>query len=394
VVDRIGGKFMSEIGTSVGLRNRSRRRPRISEYLRWEELKGIRKILGLGFLAVVVVLGVECISSYVLYRHFAKLNRSFYPVGSATVDLARNVVAKVKGRRDEVDLSIDHGPLFRADEALGYTMYPGKYQITEKRYAQRHRFNLTVNDLGRRVVSDRPNTASKRLFIAGDSAMFGWGLNDDQTLPWLLQTRFPAYEVQNLSLTSYSTIQALQQLEHTSPKIGPDDIVVLTYHPITNGFNVVSAEMLGYLKSGFEHQLGDEALVNNMSVPFGSVGGQGELVIGLYPLACAQSRTAPAKCPQRPMSSREATQVTELAFDAILAAQPGHVVVAWLSGPDTDPVVRHLQSKGVTIADLRTDSSDPDAIDEVRIDEHAGPFWHRMVAERLGDALRRSGLIG
>jgi hypothetical protein len=45
------------------------------------------------------------------------------------------------------------------------------------------------------------------------------------------------------------------------------------------------------------------------------------------------------------------------------------------------------------IADMRTDSSDPDATDEVSIDEHAGPFWHRMVAERLGDGLLRSGLI-
>jgi hypothetical protein len=357
-------------------------------------LKDIRKILGLGLLAVVVVVSVECISSYVLYRHFSKLNRSFYPTGSATVALARDVVAKFKGRRDEVDLSIDHGPLFRADEALGYTMYPGKYQITEKRYAQSHRFNLAVDELGRRVVSDRPNTASKRLFIAGDSAMFGWGLNDDQTLPWLLQMRFPAYQVVNLSLTSYSTIQALQQLQQTSPKIGADDIVVLTYHPITNGFNVVSAEMLGYLKSGFEHQLGDTALVHNMTVPFGSVGSHGELVIGHYPVACAQSHgVVPANCPQRPTSPREAIQVTERAFDAILAAQPGHVVVALLSGPDADPVVGHLQSKGVTIADLLTDSSDPDAIDEVRIDEHAGPFWHRMVAERLGDALRRSRLV-
>lgn len=383
---------MSEIGTSVGLQKHTGRQPRTDEYVRRQELKGIRKIFGLGVLAVVVILGVESFSSYVLYRHFSRLNHSFYPAGSATLALARHVVSKAKGRHDDVDLSIDHGPLFRADEALGYTMYPGKYQITEKRYGKTHRFNLTVNDLGSRVASNRPSAASKRLYMAGDSAMFGWGLNDDQTMPWLLQTRFPQYEVVNLSLTSYSTIQALQQLQHTSPKIGANDIVVLTYHPITNGFNVVSAEMLGYLKSGFEHQLGDTKLVNNMTVPFGSVGSDGQLMIGHYPVACAQQGKAPADCPRRPTPG-EATQVTERAFDEILASQPGHVVVALLSGPDTDPVVRHLKSKGVMIADMRTDSSDPDATDEVSIDEHAGPFWHRMVAERLGDALLKSGLI-
>jgi hypothetical protein len=346
-------------------------------------------------LAAVAALAVESVSSYVLYRHFSRLNRSFYPVGSATLDLLRNVVAKAKGRHsDELLVTIDHGPLFRADAALGYGMYPGKYQVTEKRYGLSHRFDLTVDDSGHRATSYGASTSSKHLYISGDSGMFGWGLNDNETIPWLLQERFPAYDVVNLSLTSYSTVQALLELEQVVPKISADDVVVLTYHPMTNGFNVASDEMLGFLKTGFEHQLGDSRLVSHLVVPFGSVDGSGRLQIEHYGVvACAHAGAAPSQCPPRQSSRDAANQVTERAFDAILAATPAHVVVAVLSGPDSDPVVAHLESKGVLIADLRTDKSAPDTLDVVSIDEHPGPFWHRRTAEGLGAALLRARLV-
>jgi len=346
-------------------------------------------------LAAVAALAVESVSSYVLYRHFSRLNRSFYPVGSATLDLLRNVVAKAKGRHsDELLVTIDHGPLFRTDADLGYGMNPGKYQITEKRYGLSHRFDLTVDDSGHRATAQMVSTASKHLYISGDSGMFGWGLNDDETVPWLLQERFPKYGVVNLSLTSYSTLQALIELQRARPQISADDVVVLTYHPITNGFNVASDQMLGFLKTGFEHQLGDSRLISNMVIPFGSVDAGGRLQIEHFAVvACAHADAPPSQCPTRQSSSDAANQVTERAFDEILAATPAHLVVAVLSGPDSDPVVAHLRSKGVLIADLRMDKSSPDTLDVVSIDEHPGPFWHRRTAERLEAALERARLV-
>ncbi|MGA2189770.1 MAG: hypothetical protein ABSH33_14650 [Steroidobacteraceae bacterium] len=386
---------MSEIEESVSLQKHHWRWRVIGFYIRRAAVRDLRRVIGAVVLAAMAVLAVEAISSYVLFRHFARLDRSFYPVGSATIALARNVVAKAKGRHsDEVLVTIDHGPLFRADGTLGYSMYPGKYRITERRFGHSHAFDLTVDEFGRRVTAERANASPRRLYMAGDSGMFGWGLNDEQTAPWLLQARFPKLNVVNLSLTSYSMVQALLELEHTSPKVTADDIVVLTYHPITNGFNVASNEMLGFLRTGFEHQLGDSALVHDMVIPFGSIDGGGRLSVEHYAVvACAKGGAAGAQCPPRQLSTDEANRVTERAFDAILAAQPGQVVIALLSGGDSDPVVEHFRSKGVFIADLRMDTGDPDATDLVLIDDHAGPFWHRALAQRLGDALRQARLV-
>jgi hypothetical protein len=388
------GDAMSEIDTSMQLGKRGGRQPTQAVYANWGQLKPLRKILTLIVLAAVLILGAEAISAYVLYRHFSNLHHNFYPAGSATAALARSLIAKLEGRHDELDLSIDHGPLFHSDADLGYTLYPGSYQITEKRAGLIHRFNLTVDGLGRRITSYQAGNASRRMYIAGDSALFGWGLDDEQTLPWMLQARFPEFEVINLSLTSYSTVQAMVQLERTNPHVTPDDIVVLTYHPITMGFNVASAEMLGYLKAGVERQLGDSDLVRSLSVPFGSVDDHDRLVVGRFEIACANQRPASSTCARPEENSREAMLVTERAFDAILAAHTAHFVVAFLKGSDSDPVIRYLRSKGVLVADLRTESGDPDANDELPTDGHSGPFWHHRSYERLADALRRAHLVG
>jgi hypothetical protein len=382
---------MSELENSISLKKPAWQGLRIRQFAHFGILRGVRSIVYMVLLAGLCVLAVESLSSYVLYRHFAGLNHNFYPAGSATVDLMENVIAKLRGRHtDDPIVTIDHGPLFRSDATLGYGMYPGRYRIMERRESQSHLFNLTVDDAGRRISSATPSTSSKHIYIAGDSGMFGWGLNDEETLPWLIQSRFRQYDVVNLSLTSYSTVQSLLVLQHTLPKVEAGDIVVLTYHPITNAFNVASGEMLGFLRSGFEHQLGDAALVNHMIIPFGSIDNQGNLIVEHYAVGCGEPGVDAAPCPTRQLGAEQANRVTERAFDAIFAATPGHIVVALLGGADSDPVIEHLRSKGVLIADLRLAKIDPDATDMVEIDGHAGPFWHHDLAVRLGDALQHA----
>src|SRR5882757_975515 len=101
---------MSEVESSIGIAKRGTQ-PKLGSYTARIQIQYMRKILSLLLVTALAALGAEGISSYVLYRHFSSLHRGFYPSGSATMVLARDVIAKVRGRRDEVDLSIDHGPL-------------------------------------------------------------------------------------------------------------------------------------------------------------------------------------------------------------------------------------------------------------------------------------------
>jgi hypothetical protein len=299
---------------------------------------------------------------------------------------------KLRGISHRVQMSIDHGPLFAASDTLGFTILPGRYKVTEHFEGRKHVFDLTVTDAGRRASSYARVKASKRLLITGDSALFGWGVDDEGTVPWLMQSRLPDYEVVNLSLNSYSTIHTLLQLRQLVPQVGPDDIVVLEYHPATNAFNVAETDFLRNFLNGYELQLGDTAQLRAMKVPFGRVDAGGGFSIDRIRLSCAVEAPTP-ECDHPNVSADVGRQVTERAFDEIIALNIRHLVVALISGPDDDPVIVHLRSRGLTIADLRSVDGVPDETDVIPTDKHSGPFWHHQAYVLLLQALQRSQLV-
>lgn len=341
--------------------------------------------------AVLGLAAIEALSSYVFYRYYAKDQKAFRPTGSAALLLSQRLLDIVRGTPREVQMSIDHGPLFAASEVFGFTILPGRYQITERFDGLEHRFDLRVTDAGRRASSYTPVQSSKRILLTGDSALFAWGLDDEESLPWLLQSRLPDYEVVNLTLTSYSTIQALLQLREIAPPVGPNDIVVLVYHPVTNGFNVAEPVFLHNLKTGYELQLGDAGM-RDMNVPFGDIDAQGNFAIRRIALHCSDAASSP-QCHHPVLPPAAVTRVTERAFDEIAALHAGHLVVAFVSGSDDDPVIAHLKSHGFTIADLRTVDGVPETTDLIPTDLHAGAFWTHQAYIRLLEALQRNRLV-
>jgi hypothetical protein len=323
------------------------------------------------------------ISSYALYRYYSLTRKEFSPMGSAIVLLIDRVAAELHGERRRVELSIDHGHLFATDAVLGYRLLPGDYRITERFDNLIHAFSIEINDQGRRVTSYSPVHAPTRILFTGDSSIFGLGLDDEETVAWLLQTRLPNYEVVNLSVSSYSTIQALLQLQRMEPKVGKDDIVLLVYHPITNAFNVESSQVFKAIMSGFEVQLGDRPRMRDMNIPYGAIDEHGALAI----------RRMNSASPRPDPDAAAAMKVTEQAFDAILALPAGRIAVLFVGGPDDDPVIGYLRSRGVAILDVRTSPNDPEDSDIIATDSHSGPFWHHALYRRLLAALQKEHII-
>jgi hypothetical protein len=352
----------------------------------------MRKILIVATAATVGLAAIELVSSYVFFNHYAGNYIESRPTGSMAVALVGRAFDKLRGISHRVRMSTDHGPLFAVSDTLGFTILPGRYKVTERSEGRKHIFDLTVTDAGRRASSYAPVKASKRLLITGDSALFGWGVDDEGTVPWLMQSRLPDYEVVNLSLNSYSTIHALLQLQQFVPKIGPDDIVVLEYHPATNAFNAAETGFLRNFLDGYEMQLGDTEKLRAMKVPFGMIDAGGAFTIGRIRLSCAVEAPT-SECVHPNVSADEERQVTERAFDEIIALNIRHLVVALISGPDDDPVIVHLRSRGLTIADLRPVDGVPDETDVIPTDKHLGPFWHHQAYSLLLQTLQSVGMV-
>lgn len=319
-----------------------------------------------------------------MYRHFAKQGTEFQPSGLAVVDLIKRSLTS-----HFITVMDEGGRVFARDDTLGFIMLPGQFLITEHNAGKTHVFHLAVNERGERATSYVPVHAPKRIILTGDSGMFGWGVDDEDTFAWLLQTRLPDYEVRNLSMTSYSTVHALLQLKQLVPQAGPDDIVVLVYHPITNDFNVASHVVLKPMVDGFEVQLGDSADMRAMTFPFAAIDSQGGLSIQRIAVLCAPAYTSPG-CAHPDMSREAAQKVTARVLDEIVATCKAHLLLAVINDEKNDSVVSHARDIGIPMVDLREDPSNPQALDVIAVDGHAGPFWHHFAFLRLLDAMRQN----
>jgi hypothetical protein len=341
----------------------------------------VRKLLVRGLCLLCAALACEAGSSYLLFRYYAHTANDFYPEGSATVLLARKlVVNRLLHRYPTPEWSADVLPLYVPNARTGYTTAPGRYYITQVSERHAHRFRLTVVSPGRRAAAPWPVQAPRRLYVMGDSSVYGWGLDDEQTMPWLLQSRLAHDEVVNLTMTGYSTIVALEQLRDLD--VGQNDRVVVAYQQATTAVNVSAAEWIRGFPRGMEVALGVPGRMRDIEFPYGLLDEHGQLAIRRMKLSCEPARVGDY-CRQPPMASEQAAQVSTLAFEALHRQLGARLIVAFVTGGDDDPVIAAVRARGIDVADLRGDVRLPESHDVVPYDDHPGPFRHRAMADAL-----------
>jgi hypothetical protein len=108
----------------------------------------------------------------------------------------------------------------------GWTCRPG----LDVRYAQPSSFDVGIrtNDRGLR---DRPRAFEKplgvrRIVVAGDSCVWGYGVEADEMISSRLEQELAGTETINLGANGYSTVQALIRLETEGLRYAPDWIVL------------------------------------------------------------------------------------------------------------------------------------------------------------------------
>jgi hypothetical protein len=91
-----------------------------------------------------------------------------------------------------------------------------------------HKAKITTNAQGFRIT--RENTVvNKRINVLclGGSTTFGTGVTDEDTWPYILQQKLgEKYNVLNLGVPGYSTLEALVQLITIVPELKPDIVIV------------------------------------------------------------------------------------------------------------------------------------------------------------------------
>jgi hypothetical protein len=120
------------------------------------------------------------------------------------------------------------GRFYQADSLLGYKGKPGQFDLL---LSDSLRFGVTHDADGWRVTAaDSVRRDSlPEIWIFGCSFTHGFGVNDHENFPWLLQAWLPKYKVRNFGMDGYGTLHAWLLLRQLLSSGGRPAAVVLAH---------------------------------------------------------------------------------------------------------------------------------------------------------------------
>jgi len=126
-------------------------------------------------------------------------------------------------------------PAYQISQIGGWVMMPHE-KNRRMQSPQGHDFLMTTNADGlRSSLSTVKQSPRFRIAILGDSTVFGWGVNDEDSFPSQLETAlassFPSVEVLNAAQPGHSSTQAAEVFRHIVSAYQPDlSILFLPEH--------------------------------------------------------------------------------------------------------------------------------------------------------------------
>jgi len=297
-------------------------------------------------------------------------------------------------QRLEVDFRVQPPEsLYVKHPTLGYANRPGTFTIT---LGDGYSFSLSNLANSHRMTHPLPpyGAAGTRdeIWIFGCSLTYGWSLNDEETFPWLLQERFPQYEVVNFGVNGYGTVQSLIQLrEALACGRVPRAVLLIfaSFHEDRNIFSrnrrraVIPSRSIGQLFHPYA-RLGPDG---QLEYYLGEISFQ-EFPLMRYSSLISFLEQKYNKLEEKHYRMRQVTRALLLEFMHTAGKRQIPVVVAgFTSGRPTHDMLSLLAEKGIKTLDLGVDLNIRENTNYPH-DGHPGPRASRRCADRLEAFLR------
>jgi hypothetical protein len=343
-------------------------------------LSSLKLAIFIGATVVICAVILESLSSLFLFRYYSATELAFNPTGSASIYLVKKAFNISPFHPRE---SVDPAPLYEIDDQLGYTTTPGKHRVAISVGSKTYRFSVTVPQRGTRATAYHQEDRPMAIYAFGDSFIFGWGNNDEQTIPWLLQQKFPQYKVLNLAQSGYGITHAVVQFGKMKDSIRKEDIIILPYgdYYLARNYGPPS-----FMRGAFPPCA--ICAGRNARWPVARVKG-GELAVEYLDMDCSKNGQYCNQADPNPAVMIEATQKIVEFFSKVHAK----VVLAYLSGSDSDPVIAYARKLGMIIVDIRLGTRSPEWDDFGRFDRHPGPIAQYNFFRKLSQGLIENNLI-
>jgi hypothetical protein len=289
------------------------------------------------------------------------------------------------------------GHLFVGSPALGYINAPGVFNIT---LADGYSFKVTNLPNTHRITHPLNTYGAKRtkgeIWIFGCSFTYGWSLNDQETFPWLLQERFPEYEMVNFGVDGYGTVQSLIQLREALAGGRVPKAIILNFaswHDERNIFSrnwqrtIIALKNFGQLFYPYA-RLGRDGKLNYYL---------GEVNYHPFPLMGYSAlmnfiEQSYDKLEERYYCITDVTKALLLEFAHTAQKEHIPVVIAGIThSKGTRKMLSYVRENGFKAVDISVDLSIKENTNYPH-DGHPGPLANRKYADKLGAFLRANVL--
>lgn len=166
---------------------------------------------------------------------------------------------------DDYSIKTEPKNAFTGHSELGIQLNPGKYNITLN---DSIRFIATHAADNYRVVPGSAHPENPSMLMLGCSFTYGYGVNDDENFPALLQKQFPDQSIKNMGVVGYGSVQSLMQLKEAVKKDSLKVVILnfSSFHFMRNG---LSQTYRSNLKVGYERSsLEVESLMQESRFPY------------------------------------------------------------------------------------------------------------------------------
>jgi hypothetical protein len=311
---------------------------------------------------------------------------------------AGELIARSKGIRpwrvEKIGIVVEPGgKFFTAHPTLGYTHLSGEFDVTLPTGHRFHTTNLATSLRATRAPHNHEEHPKGEIWIFGCSITYGWSLEDEETYAWLLQQRFPKYDIVNFGVNGYGTLHSLIQFREALEQGRSPRLAIIAYssfHDERNTFLRIRRKTLAPW-----NQLGP------LEQPYARIGRNGELKIRMadvtyreFPLMRVSALAHLVEETYNLMEDRfcHSRSVTKAIVEefARLAREPD--VELLVAGLDMDPASRSFIGFCRTINVNALDLLVSLAVEENRNwprDGHPSAIAHARYAQNLEVPMRR-----
>lgn len=273
---------------------------------------------------------------------------------------------------------------FAEDPEQGYRANPGRYVFRYSGMKQGRVEHLdavvTIKADGTRFSGNTPADAARRVFVLGDSYVFGDGVNDEQTFGFLLQAAFPDAAVHVHALAGYSWANALVTMERIKDRIRPGDVVVLGYAAYYKERHVAAPSRLRSIRDWMASTFPEVELDPKDRLIRVRLDDVNRLVLDTIAMHCKFNA---AYCDGPAPDGAYVDRVSRELLRAIASKTVGKIHLLHMFGPKNDPVLLNLPANVELIPATPQDFSYVMQDNIMGLDDHGGPYWHYAMYSKL-----------